>query len=70
MDTFFQYSRKIDPNPPITRILVRCDGIDYGEAKPVDLYANTKVKRNKDCKGELEIDSEENNSAQAGGLLI
>ncbi len=59
-----------DPNPPITRILVRCDGIDYGEAKPVDLYANTKVKRNKDCKGELEIDSEENNSAQAGGLLI
>ena len=59
-----------NPNPPITRILVKCDGIDYGEAKPVDLYANTKVKRNKDFKGELEIDSEENNSAQAGGLLI
>lgn len=59
-----------DPNPPIRRILVRCDGKDYGEAKPVDLYANTKVKRNNDFNSELEIEFEENNSAQAGGLLI
>jgi transposase InsO family protein len=59
-----------DPNPPIKRILIKCDGKDYGVAKPVDLYANTKVKRNKNFKGELEIDSEENNPAQAGGLLI
>ena len=63
-------SISFNPNPPVTRILVRCDGRDYGEAKPVDLYANTKVKRNKDFGGEIEIDSEENNSAQAGGLLI
>ncbi len=59
-----------NPNPPITRILVKCDGKNYGEAKPVDLYANTKVKRNGGYKGELEIDSEENNSAQAGGILL
>ena len=63
-------SVSFNPNPPITRILVKCDGKDYGEAKPVDLYANTKVKRNKDFGGEIEIDSEENNSTQAGGLLI
>jgi len=59
-----------NPNPPVTRILVKCDGKNYGEAKPVDLYANTKVKRNNGYKGELEIDSEENNSAQAGGILL
>jgi len=59
-----------NPNPPVTRILVKCDGKNYGEAKPVDLYANTKVKRNNSYKGELEIDSEENNSAQAGGILL
>jgi len=59
-----------NPNPPVTRILVKCDGKNYGEAKPVDLYANTKVKRNNGYKGELEIDSEENNSAEAGGILL
>ncbi len=63
-------SISFNPNPPVTRILVRCDGRDYGEAKPVDLYANTKVKRNKDFGGEIEIDSNGNNAAQAGGLLI
>ena len=59
-----------NPKPPITRILVKCDSKNYGEAKPVDLYANTKIKRNKSFKGEVEIVSSENQPEQAGGLLI
>lgn len=59
-----------NPNPPVTRIIVKCEGKDYGEAKPVDLYANTKVKRTNSYKGELEVESEENYSRQAGGLLL
>lgn len=59
-----------NPNPPINRILVKCDGKNYGEAKPVDLYANTKIKRNNGFKGEVEIVSSENNAALAGGLLL
>ena len=59
-----------NPNPPITRILVKCDSKNYGEAKPVDLYANTKIKRNNGCKGEVEIVSSGNNAALVGGLLL
>ena len=59
-----------DPRPPISRITVKYDGKDYGEAKPVDLYANTKVKRNKDFTGEIESIPLENNQIKAvGGLL-
>ena len=58
-----------DPNPPITRIYVKYDGKDYGEAKLVDLYANTKIKRNKSFKGEIESTLSENNQAAIGGLL-
>ena len=57
-----------NPHPPVTRILVRSDGKDYGEARPVDLYANTKVKRNKDFSGE--INYLEDNSDKTGGLLL
>ncbi len=59
-----------DPRPPISRITVKYDGKDYGEAKPVDLYANTKVKRNKNFTGEIESIPLENNQKNAvGGLL-
>jgi putative transposase len=60
-----------DPHhEPVTRILVRHEGKDYGEAGPVDLYANTKVKRNKDIGCELEIIPSENNSVARGASLI
>lgn len=36
---------RFDPHPPIKRLIVTYHGKDYGEARPVDLYANTKVKR-------------------------
>lgn len=35
-----------DPHPPITKVLVRHGGKEYGDARIVDSYANTKVKRN------------------------
>lgn len=34
-----------DPHPPLNRVLISYNGTDYGEVRPVDLYANTKVKR-------------------------
>lgn len=59
-----------DPRPQLNRITVKYDGKDYGEARPVDLYANTKVKRNKDFTGEIESIQLENNQDKAvGGLL-
>ncbi|MCF6334171.1 MAG: Mu transposase C-terminal domain-containing protein [Spirochaetales bacterium] len=59
-----------DPRPPINRITVKYEGNDYGEAKQVDLYANTKVKRNKDFNGEIEsIPLEKNQTTAIGGLL-
>ena len=59
-----------DPRPPILRILIRLDGKDYGEAKPVDIYANRKIKRNKDFSGEIEIISSENKPEQIRGIMI
>lgn len=38
----------------IRRLAVSCDGKDYGEAKPVDGYANTKVSRNDNRSGAVE----------------
>lgn len=55
---------------PLKRILVRCDGKDYGEARPVDLHANTKIKRNKELNYELEAVPDENNPKGKGALLI
>jgi hypothetical protein len=46
--------------------MVKYNGKDYGEARPVDLYANTKVKRNSDFTGELEAAATD--SLSAGGL--
>ncbi len=56
-----------DPKSPLERIMVKYNGIDYGEARPVNLYANTKVKRNSDFTGELEPAS--SHSISTGGLL-
>lgn len=59
-----------DPRLPVNRITVRYDGKDYGEAKPVDLYANTRIKRNKNFTGEIEsIQLENNQNKTLGGLL-
>lgn len=60
-----------DPHDvPVKRILIRYEGKDYGQAMPVDLYANTKIKRNKDFGGEIEILPSENNSVERGVSLI
>lgn len=59
-----------DPRPPLTRITVKFEGKDYGEARPVDLYANTRIKRNKNFSGEIEtIQLENNQKTTVGGLL-
>lgn len=59
-----------DPRLPVNRITVRYDGKDYGEARPVDLYANTRIKRNKNFTGEIEsIQLENNQNKTLGGLL-
>lgn len=39
-----------NPHPPLDRVLLSWNGQEYGEARPVDLYANTKVKREKHSK--------------------
>jgi putative transposase len=60
-----------DPyDEPVKRLLIRHEGKDYKDIKPVDLYANTKVKRNKDFGGEIEILPTENDSKEKGGNLI
>lgn len=56
-----------DPMGELFRISVSHDGKNYGEARPVDIYGNTKIKRNKDFSGEIEITESE--SACKGVLL-
>ncbi|RKX80659.1 MAG: hypothetical protein DRP60_02650 [Spirochaetes bacterium] len=43
-----------DPTVPIKRVLVSCGGKEYGEAREVDTYANTRVKRGYSRKGYLQ----------------
>jgi putative transposase len=45
-----------DPHPPVTRVLVSHGGKDYGDARIVDTYANTRVKRNYNNTRDVEID--------------
>ncbi len=60
----------IQYNPrSVTTITVTYDGKDYGEARPVDLYANTKVKRGSDFIGELESSITQDSKSISGGLL-
>ncbi len=42
-----------DPHRPVKRLEVHYEGKSYGEAKIVDTYANTKVKRNVTSTGSL-----------------
>ena len=47
-----------DPHRPVKRLEVFYEGKSYGEARIVDTYANTKVKRNVTSRGSLGIDHE------------
>jgi transposase len=44
-----------EPTMPVKRLQVMCEGKSYGEARSVDSYANTKVKRNATSNGSLDI---------------
>jgi len=44
-----------DPTMPVKRLQVMCEGKSYGEARIVDAYANTKVKRNITSRGSWNI---------------
>jgi transposase InsO family protein len=46
-----------DPHPPVTRVLVSHGGKEYGEARIVDAYANTRVKRNYSSARDVDIDN-------------
>ncbi len=54
-----------DPHPPLNRVLISWNGTDYGEVRPVDLYANTKVKRHENSRQLVlteETESQNNNT--------
>jgi len=55
-----------DPTMPVKRLQVLCEGKHYGEARIVDAYANTKVKRNATSNGSLDIQEDPPEQAQAG----
>lgn len=57
-----------DPHPPLEKIEIRCGGKEYGEARLLDLYANTKIKRTRDHSESSEEKSEGNKNT-AGVLL-
>mgnify|MGYP006284078391 CR=1 FL=1 len=56
-----------DPSGDLVRVFLSCDGREYGEARPVDVYANAKIKRNHDFSGEIET-TDTGKTAQ--GLLL
>jgi len=43
-----------NPEPPLHTIQVSLNGTDYGAAKPVDIYGNRKVERNRDLGNTIE----------------
>ena len=43
-----------DPTGDLNRVFLSWNNKDYGEARPVDIYANARIKRNKDFSGEIE----------------
>jgi hypothetical protein len=49
VDVFF------DPHPPIHSIIVKSEGKEFTDVRPVDLVANTKIKRNCNTNKEIEI---------------
>jgi hypothetical protein len=44
-----------DPTMPVQRLQVMCEGKSYGEARIVDTYANTRIRRNATSNGSLDI---------------
>ena len=42
-----------DPHPPISRVLITHAGKEYGHARIVDTYANSKIKRGYSRSGDL-----------------
>lgn len=50
-----------EPTPPIKRVLVSHGGKEYGYAREVDTYANTRVKRGYSRKGHLQSGYEHSN---------
>ena len=47
-----------DPHPPVTRVFISHGGKEYGDARIVDSYANTKVRRNYSNAKDVEIGNE------------
>lgn len=56
-----------DPAGDLNRIFLSYDKKNYGEARPVDIYANANVKRNHDFSGEIE--TTDKTSSNRGTLL-
>ena len=57
-----------DPHPPVLRVLISHGGKEYGDARIVDTYANTRVKRNY-CRGQ-NVDIDDENSGLPVNLLV
>jgi len=55
-----------DPTMPVKRLQVMCEGKSYGEARIVDAYANTRVRRNATSNGSLDIQEDPPEQAAAG----
>ena len=47
-----------DPHPPVERVLIGHGGKEYGEARIVDSYANSRVKRGYCNSGNIDIDDD------------
>ncbi len=56
------------PHPPLHKIEIRCDGKDFGEARLLDLYANTKIKRSSG-QNDTPEEKSEGSKNKAGALL-
>lgn len=50
-----------DPHPPVKKVLVSHSGKEYGYARIVDTYANSRVKRNYCSNRQIDIDDENSN---------
>jgi transposase InsO family protein len=55
-----------DPTMPVKRLQVMYEGKSYGEARIVDAYANTRVRRNATSNGSLDIQEDPPEQAAAG----
>jgi len=56
-----------DPTMPVKRLHVMCEGKSYGEARIVDAYGNTKVKRNATSNGSLDIQEDPPDEQEEAG---